>query len=585
MDSSYHSKKKLAKKNTIQTSSNLAISTTNNSNSGSGIDSTNLTDTDEPPSSGTGGSSGVSAKKKWKCPQCTYDNWQSSLKCTICLTPKSVLKAGTAAAAGLVHTSPSHHSPHHQYYQTSPSNSSSSLITSSNPFANSASLKKKTNAAAQVTSNKKSGTSSSSSTSARNSNIVELVSYETGGASSRRKSNTNSGSDTYKIENLTISKTSSSTSVSSEPQQQVPSPVSNQLDVDDSAKWSCSTCTYLNWPKSLKCVQCYTIKPPTTVSINIADENNNSSSSSSSSNNGDFIKTVRNGSSSPKNLTPMNRSLCNSPCTVPKQQSPALPPTDPATTSIGPVVSTNSNSNLSEQCTGTIVTVNEKKWQCSACTYQNWPKSQKCVMCHVPRQASSSMGINSSGSSGSCSGREATKASGKSQRVAQQSIHQQQQQLRLLNYQIHLDRLFLAACQSITESGALDPTHLHLYIQAGGDLTRKLTAEECSVLAQPHLFSPGFTLLHLCCRFKRKDVLINLLNQPAVQSKLIGSLSGSGTTGNSTSKVVNALLKQVILIFQDTNLIILYWFLNRSTTAQIQSSRRVNRRLKWPRLY
>jgi hypothetical protein len=27
-----------------------------------------------------------------------------------------------------------------------------------------------------------------------------------------------------------------------------------------------------------------------------------------------------------------------------------------------------------------------KKWLCMACTFHNWPKALKCVMCHVPRQ-------------------------------------------------------------------------------------------------------------------------------------------------------------------------------------------------------
>jgi hypothetical protein len=105
---------------------------------------------------------------------------------------------------------------------------------------------------------------------------------------------------------------------------------------------------------------------------------------------------------------------------------------------------------------------------------------------------------------------------------------QQQQQLRLLNYQIQLDRLFLAACQGIADA---DMTHLDLYMNAGGDLTRLLTADECALLNAPHIFTPGLTLLHLCVRFKRKDALVALLNKPAVQSKLIGSLSNSNNTG------------------------------------------------------
>ncbi len=33
---------------------------------------------------------GMLNKKKWKCYQCTYENWPSALKCTICLASKSL---------------------------------------------------------------------------------------------------------------------------------------------------------------------------------------------------------------------------------------------------------------------------------------------------------------------------------------------------------------------------------------------------------------------------------------------------------------------------------------------------------------
>lgn len=35
-------------------------------------------------------SNSIINKKKWKCLQCTYENWPSALKCTICLTSKSI---------------------------------------------------------------------------------------------------------------------------------------------------------------------------------------------------------------------------------------------------------------------------------------------------------------------------------------------------------------------------------------------------------------------------------------------------------------------------------------------------------------
>lgn len=32
---------------------------------------------------------GLAAKKKWRCMQCTYENWPSALKCTLCLNSKT----------------------------------------------------------------------------------------------------------------------------------------------------------------------------------------------------------------------------------------------------------------------------------------------------------------------------------------------------------------------------------------------------------------------------------------------------------------------------------------------------------------
>lgn len=39
--------------------------------------------------SNTSNSCNIINKKKWLCSQCTYENWPSALKCTICLTSKS----------------------------------------------------------------------------------------------------------------------------------------------------------------------------------------------------------------------------------------------------------------------------------------------------------------------------------------------------------------------------------------------------------------------------------------------------------------------------------------------------------------
>lgn len=133
----------------------------------------------------------------------------------------------------------------------------------------------------------------------------------------------------------------------------------------ETQKWSCQACTYLNWPKSIKCIQCYTSKAITAVSIAVNSDtpthhrtqinptpsnvslnnlphfsesasiqtfssseqllfaNTTGNDSESSSSNKNLTKitntaiTTLNINNESKNLTDI-RSLCNSPCTVPK---------------------------------------------------------------------------------------------------------------------------------------------------------------------------------------------------------------------------------------------------------------------------
>ena len=235
--------------------------------------------------------------------------------------------------------------------------------------------------------------------------------------------------DIYKIEKIITSSTNSKPKPNSEvaiaaaaisiSETEVPVPVPGSLSVPDPVetntipntnttsatqdmeKWSCSVCTYLNWPKSLKCVQCYTLKAATTAESEAASNNERNVIVAESvippQLQSTKIELVN--SASPK-TTPLNRSLCNSPCTVPKaaatttnSQSIELVAMQTDVTTPNPTTNhtTTTNTNTTTNTTTTTTTTNiiidetAKKWSCSACTYQNWPKAQRCVMCHIPR--------------------------------------------------------------------------------------------------------------------------------------------------------------------------------------------------------
>lgn len=95
---------------------------------------------------------------------------------------------------------------------------------------------------------------------------------------------------------------------------------------EPSAKWSCHMCTYLNWPRAIRCTQCLCQRQRT-------------------------------------------RSPTESPQTSGSGCRPAPPPVDPC----------------EEYNDRNRLNTHTQHWLCSACTYENWPKSRRCVVCDHPR--------------------------------------------------------------------------------------------------------------------------------------------------------------------------------------------------------
>ena len=126
---------------------------------------------------------------KWRCDHCTYDNWTSAVRCTMCRTaraPKVIEEKAALSGFGM------------GIGHVQPRNSSST-------------------------------------------DIYSLTS-DPGGASWQQQQ--------QQQQKLCDSPTPSSSS----------SLTSSATAVSASAKWSCPMCTYLNWPRAHKCVQCYTVR-------------------------------------------------------------------------------------------------------------------------------------------------------------------------------------------------------------------------------------------------------------------------------------------------------------------------------------
>ena len=131
-------------------------------------------------------------------------------------------------------------------------------------------------------------------------------------------------------------------------------------NTDHKNKWACQACTYLNWPKANKCTQCLTARPkavpvltkdhkqPLSINVNV-----------------DQASAPGSNKNSPKN-------------------SPKGSPNSPEAAK---EINNDKNRAIaaSSHHPSSSVMLKSQKWTCKACTYDNWPKSNKCVICSIPK--------------------------------------------------------------------------------------------------------------------------------------------------------------------------------------------------------
>ncbi|ELU04077.1 hypothetical protein CAPTEDRAFT_178164 [Capitella teleta] len=260
------------------------------------------------------------------------------------------------------------------------------------------------------------------------------------------------------------------------------------------SKWPCQVCTFLNWPKASRCTQCLSmrpkaiplISPPTAtqpLSINVHIE---------------------------------QPSLCSAARKLSPRTSPGSPESSKAL-------------NNDKNRVMAAATRNKAKWTCKLCTYDNWPKSFKCIICGVPRgktqhEASAIMSTSGSGSdtelrqlspSSSESGSKLLGATASPSPIPLDSnVRHKDKKLRQIRKRLReVDWLWLNACQGVVDG---DINAMEAYLASGGDPSRSLTAEECTVLNRASAFQAGYSLIHLAVRFQREDMLAALLTSSDV---------------------------------------------------------------------
>ncbi|XP_026872594.2 ubiquitin thioesterase ZRANB1 [Electrophorus electricus] len=257
---------------------------------------------------------------------------------------------------------------------------------------------------------------------------------------------------------------------------------------DSSAKWSCQMCTYLNWPRAVRCTQCL-----------------------------------------------CQRQRACSPTETPQTSGcrpvPILP--------VDPCEEYNDRNRLNTRTA---------RWSCAACTYDNWPKTPRCVVCDHPRPndviqlsepGEPSLVINEqdhgrprAGGCGPGGQRRSPSTFKQDSEVQIQDIqrievaagaHGSKEELevdfkklkQIKNRMRKSDWLFLNACAGVVEG---DLTAVEAYKSSGGDIARQLTADEVRLLNRPSAFDDGFTLVHLAIRFQRQDMLAILLTEVSQQA-------------------------------------------------------------------
>ncbi|KAM4033013.1 ubiquitin thioesterase ZRANB1 isoform 2-T4 [Anomaloglossus baeobatrachus] len=232
--------------------------------------------------------------------------------------------------------------------------------------------------------------------------------------------------------------------------------VKTSFSMENSSKWSCHMCTYLNWPRAIRCTQCLS------------------------------QRRTRSPTESPQSSGSGIRSVPS--------------PVDPC----------------EEYNDRNKLNIKGQLWTCSACTYENGAKAKKCVVCDHPSpnnidsieladtdEASSIINEQDRARwrSGCSSGNGQRRSPPMSKRDSEMDFQRielagavgSKDELELdlkklkqiKNRMRKTDWLFLNACVGVVEG---DLSAVEAYKTSGGDIARQLSADEVRLLNRPSAF-------------------------------------------------------------------------------------------------
>ncbi|XP_043250703.1 ubiquitin thioesterase trabid [Colletes gigas] len=350
--------------------------------------------------------------------------------------------------------------------------------------------------------------------------------------------------------------------------------MNNRIDEQES-KWTCEYCTYENWPSSLKCTMCRGAKPLLGEDIyRLRDQSPQRSGSNVASGPVTHLSPTDSYNLSPQNYSqnvPSGGKWACAMCTYLNYQNTtrcvqcgnkkSIKGLNQSIHSIAsnlhehlaplrlgdPPPNSGSNPppiNLHPEKYYNIQTnLHPEKWSCIVCTYENWPKATKCVMCGNPKEKDkrdktpNNMGVilpspekdhnqrtlsspphapyihQTQRDENMAVGRRSSHRYPDSRNDSlstPQSPNNCDYERRVKQLRRHTDWCWLNACLGIVEG---DNAPVEAYLASGGDPARQLTHSEVLLLNRSSAFDVGHTLVHLAIRFQREDILATLLSQ------------------------------------------------------------------------
>ena len=179
-------------------------------------------------------------------------------------------------------------------------------------------------------------------------------------------------------------------------------------------KWSCTNCTYLNYPRAIRCSQCYgsrpssvatsssetTVTPPTSpkssptgfspphkiqhsMPSKLSSPTSHKNKQSPSRSRQSPILSIRQSPSRSPPLKSRQSPPLRTTRQTPSPKSCKSPPRLQSPPSNKVSHETQTSSPTEDTCSSVVQSQPAPlhKWRCPSCTYENWPRSTKCCMC------------------------------------------------------------------------------------------------------------------------------------------------------------------------------------------------------------